>query len=196
MTLPQRLALLTVIGGLILLPFPSRGFAGKALRPYLRKPADWFSSPEANQVAANILSFQSDLGGWPKNVDTTATRYSDSRAALRPTFDNGATTDELRFLARIYKATKDDTYRSAFDRGFAYILKAQYPNGGWPQYYPPGLKYPRYITFNDDAMVRLIEFLREVDARQSTTSSNPRNARPPDRRSIAESIVSSNAKSR
>jgi len=163
MTHPQRLALLTVIGGLILLPFPSRGFAGKGLRPYLRQPADWFSSPEAKQVAANILSFQSDLGGWPKNVDTTATRYSDSRAALRPTFDNGATTDELRFLARIYDATKDDTYRSAFDRGFAYILKAQYPNGGWPQYYPPGLKYPRYITFNDDAMVRLMEFLREVD---------------------------------
>jgi PelA/Pel-15E family pectate lyase len=163
MTVPQRLALLTVIGGLILLPFPSRGFAGKGVRPYLRMPADWFSGAEAKQVAANILSFQSDLGGWPKNVDTTATRYSDSRAELRPTFDNGATTDELRFLARIYSATRDDTYRSAFDRGFAYILKAQYANGGWPQYFPPGLKYPRYITFNDDAMVRLLEFLREVE---------------------------------
>jgi PelA/Pel-15E family pectate lyase len=54
-------------------------------------------------------------------------------------------------------------YRAAFERGLDYILKAQYANGGWPQYYPPGRKYPRYITFNDDAMVRLVEFLREVN---------------------------------
>ena len=163
MKLPRRLALLALIGSLILLPFPGRSVAGKGVRPYLRQPADWFSSGEAKEVAANILSFQSDLGGWPKNIDTTAARYAGSRNELRPTFDNGATTDELRFLARIYNATKDDTYRSAFDRGLAYILKAQYANGGWPQYYPPGLKYPRYITFNDDAMVRLMQFLREVE---------------------------------
>jgi PelA/Pel-15E family pectate lyase len=152
-----------MINGLILLPFPSQGLAGKSMRPYLRKSADWFASAEAKQIAANILSFQSDLGGWPKNVDTTATVYSGRQTQLRATFDNGATTDELRYLARIFDATKDETYQSAFERGFAYILKAQYANGGWPQYYPPGRKYPRYITFNDDAMVRLMEFLREVE---------------------------------
>jgi PelA/Pel-15E family pectate lyase len=45
-----------------------------------------------------------------------------------------------------------------------YILKAQYPSGGWPQYYPPPKSYHRHITFNDDAMVRVMEFLREVYA--------------------------------
>ncbi len=132
-------------------------------RQYIKKPAEWFASPEAKQIAANILSYQSDLGGWPKNVDTTAAPYSGDRKRLRPTFDNGATTDELRFLARMFDATKEQTYRAAFDRGLAYILKAQYPNGGWPQFFPPGRKYNRYITFNDDAMVRLMRLLQEIE---------------------------------
>lgn len=163
MNVIRRSALPGTIGVVILLSLTISGIAGKGLRPLLRKPADWFASAEAGQIAANLLSFQSDAGGWPKNVDTTATRYAGKRADLRATFDNGATTDELRFLARIYNATKDPIYRSAFDRGLTYILTAQYPNGGWPQYVPPGPKYPRYITFNDDAMVRLMEFLREVE---------------------------------
>jgi PelA/Pel-15E family pectate lyase len=159
----QKSAILTSIAGLILLSLPNPATAAKGLRPYLRKSTEWFAGSEAKQIAANVLSFQSDLGGWPKNVDTTATLYAVSRKELRPTFDNGATTDELRFLAKIFAATRDPIYRSAFDRGLAYILQSQYLNGGWPQYSPPGPKYPRHITFNDDAMVRLMEFLREVD---------------------------------
>lgn len=130
---------------------------------YLKKPDTWFAGEEAKQVAANILSYQSEVGGWPKNVDTTAAPYTGDRKDLRPTYDNGATTDELRFLARIYAAKQDAAYRTAFDRGLAYVLEGQYPNGGWPQYYPPPARtYHRHITFNDDAMVRLLQFVREV----------------------------------
>lgn len=42
------------------------------------------------------------------------------------------------------------------------MLIAQYPTGGWPQFYPPDTQYHRHITFNDDAMVRLLGLLREV----------------------------------
>jgi len=69
---------------------------------------------------------------------------------------------ELRFLARAWRVTKDERYPAAFQKGFDYILNAQYPTGGWPQSYPPGNKYPRHITFNDDAMVRLLTFLRDA----------------------------------
>jgi pectate lyase len=141
---------------------PSPGWTASGPLKYLRKPDEWFKSDEARRVAANILSYQSDLGGWPKNIDTTAMAYSGDRKKLRPTFDNDATTDELRFLARMTTATKDDRYQKSFDRGLDYILKAQYPTGGWPQHYPPGKQYHRHITFNDHAMVRLLEFLREV----------------------------------
>ena len=47
-------------------------------------------------------------------------------------------------------------------RGLDHILAAQYFNGGWPQLAPPPKSYHRHITFNDDAMRRLLEFLREV----------------------------------
>ncbi|HEY7155973.1 MAG TPA: pectate lyase [Gemmataceae bacterium] len=129
---------------------------------YLKKPDTWFAGDEAKKVADNILSYQSDRGGWPKNIDTTAAPFTGDHKDLKPTFDNGATTDELRFLARIHNATKDERYRAAFEKGLDYILKAQYATGGWTQFYPPPRSYHRYITFNDDAMVRLMNFLRET----------------------------------
>jgi PelA/Pel-15E family pectate lyase len=136
-----------------------RGPAG-----YLDRSTEWFSSEEAKKIAENILSYQADIGGWPKNVDTTAQPYTGPHNQFDPTFDNGATTDELRYLAHMYQATKNEKYRAAVLKGIDYILKAQYPNGGWPQFYPPHaeIPYQRYITFNDNAMVRLMEFLREV----------------------------------
>lgn len=136
--------------------------AASVPRQYLRKPDAWYAGDEARKVAASTLSYQTDPGDWPKNIDTTAKPYGEDRAKLKGTFDNGATTDELRFLARMVQATHDNRYRQAFDKGLGHILKAQYAHGGWPQSYPPGKGYPRYITFNDNAMVRLMELLREV----------------------------------
>lgn len=139
--------------------------AGDALaepKNYLKKSDAWFAESQAKSIAENILSFQSETGGWPKNQDTTSKPYTGDRTKLKGTYDNGATTDELRFLARIYNATKELPYRDAFDRGLDYILDGQYPNGGWPQFSPPGKGYARHITFNDGAMVRLLNFLREV----------------------------------
>ena len=157
----ERGTLAAVLASLLLLA-PSVA-AAKGPRTYLSKPDAWFAGAEAQRIAANILSYQADLGGWPKNMDTASAPYRGERADLKPTFDNGATTDELRFLARVVKATKDERCRAAVEKGVDYILRAQYDNGGWPQYHPPPKKsYHRYITFNDDAMVRLLVFLRET----------------------------------
>ena len=131
-------------------------------KDFLDKPAAWFLEDKARQIAANILSFQSDLGGWPKNENTTESPYEGNRKDLDPTYDNGATTDELRFLARMYTATDDPLYQIAFHLGLDYVFEGQYPNGGWPQRHPSGNDYHRHITFNDDVMVRLLEFVREV----------------------------------
>jgi PelA/Pel-15E family pectate lyase len=138
--------------------------AAASPRQYLGKPDAWFAGAEARRMAGHILSYQAELGGWPKNIDTTTAPYTGKREDLKPTFDNNATTDELRFLARIYSATRDEQYRRACANGLDYILQAQYPSGGWPQTSPPPSSYHRHITFNDNAMVRLMEFLREVDA--------------------------------
>ena len=41
-------------------------------------------------------------------------------------------------------------------------FKAQYPNGGWPQFWPRPKGYYTHITYNDNAMVNVMELLREV----------------------------------
>ena len=127
-----------------------------------RRLDDWYRGREARDVIANVLSNQSALGSWPKNVDTSARRLEGDRATLGGTFDNGATTGEVRFLARAFLATGDARCRSAVEKAIDHILAAQYPTGGWPQSSPPGPAYHRHITFNDDTMVRLLELVRDV----------------------------------
>lgn len=132
---------------------------------YDQKPDEWYHSDEGKRVAENILSHQDPYGSWPKNIDTAAKLYTgepDDPNYLEGTFDNGATTGEMRFLARAYNTTREMCYKAAFLKGLDLILKAQYPTGGWPQHYPTGDGYARYITFNDNAMVRVMILLREI----------------------------------
>jgi len=138
--------------------------AGPPWRDYGRKPDGWYRGAEGKRIADNVLSWQSARGSWPKNLDTTAKPFTGDRARLRGTFDNGATTDELRFLARAFGVAGDARCQQAFLKGLDHILEAQYPTGGWPQFHPPGKSYHRHITFNDGAMVRLMGLLREVAA--------------------------------
>ncbi len=160
----RRMSILSAFAAAVLLVLAPAAPARSGPSRHLGKADDWFAGPDAKRIAGNILSYQADRGGWPKNVDTTAAAFTGDRKALKGTFDNDATTDELRFLARIFNATREERYRRAFEKGLDHILEAQYPTGGWPQLYPPGKGYHRHITFNDHAMVRLMEFLREVAA--------------------------------
>ena len=70
----------------------------------------------------------------------------------------------MEFLALMTHATGDARYRAAFERGVDYLLAAQYPNGGWPQFFPLREGYYSRITFNDNAMVRVLTLLRDLAA--------------------------------
>lgn len=129
----------------------------------LRKPDEWFRSDAGRSAVSNVLSWQAESGSWPKNQDN-AKKPRTGKKGETGTFDNGSTTDELRFLARAFSVTGDTAARDAFLLGFDHILAAQYPNGGWPQYFPLSKQYHRHITFNDNTMVRLLEFLRETSS--------------------------------
>jgi len=129
---------------------------------YSNKSDDWYRSKEGIRTANNVLSWQSTQGSWPKNTNTTAKPFTEDINTIKGTFDNGATTNEIRFLSRTFRATSDQRYQRAILKGINHILKAQYPTGGWPQFYPPDKKYHRHITFNDGCMVRLMMLLRDV----------------------------------
>jgi PelA/Pel-15E family pectate lyase len=132
----------------------------------LKQPAEWYASAEARAIAASILQYQDPSGGWTKNTDMTAPPSAEFLALepkhRAPTIDNKATTTQLAYLAMVVTATNDPALRAAFDRGFDYLLAAQYPNGGWPQFYPLVKGYYTHITYNDNAMVDVLNVLRET----------------------------------
>tara|TARA_R110002124_G_scaffold287193_1_gene471109 strand:- start:10619 stop:11743 length:1125 start_codon:yes stop_codon:yes gene_type:complete len=138
----------------------------------VKMPEAWYASNEAKLVAENVLLTQKAIGGWEKNkpyhhpMDAgKKAAYLKTKDEIGATFDNDATITELRFLANVYSKTKDERYKQAFEKGINYILKAQYDNGGWPQFYPVrkgSVAYSGHITFNDDAMVNIMRFLKEL----------------------------------
>ena len=138
------------------------GLAADPAGAFAGKPAEWFRSAEGQRVTTNILSWQAATGSWPKNGNTTSKPNTKPATQLKGTFDNSATTGELRYLAAAFNATQDPRCEAAALKGIDHILQAQYPTGGWPQYYPPSKQYHRHITFNDNSMVRLLIFLRDV----------------------------------
>ncbi|MGC9364058.1 MAG: pectate lyase [Fidelibacterota bacterium] len=140
----------------------------------LAHEADWYASPEAIRIAENVLLYQRSSGGWPKNIDYTELLSAVQKKELRDytdeplaTIDNGATYTQMRYLAKVYAPTKDKRYCLAFLKGLDYLLKAQYENGGWPQYYPLRKGYYSHITYNDDAMVGVMRLLRDIAAGRS-----------------------------
>jgi pectinesterase len=131
----------------------------------LRQPAEWYASAEARALADNLLLYQFPEGGWAKNRDMTLPpeAHRDSREAPEPTIDNDTTTTQLEFLARVISAGGDEpALKEALVRGIDYLFAAQYENGGWPQFYPLIPGYYTHITFNDDAMVNVLNVLRDV----------------------------------
>ena len=129
---------------------------------YAKQSTEWFQSEEGRRIADNVLTWQTPHGNWPKGRDTASEPFDGKMDDLRGTFDNSATIGELRFLARAFRATNESRYQQAFLKGLSHIFEAQYPTGGWPQYYPLSKRYHRRITFNDNVMVRILELLRDV----------------------------------
>ena len=129
---------------------------------YAKQSTEWFQSEEGRRIADNVLTWQTPHGSWSKNRDTASEPFDGKMDDLRGTFDNSATIGELRFLARAFRATNESRYQQAFLKGLSHIFEAQYPNGGWPQFYPLSKRYHRHITFNDNVMARILELLQDV----------------------------------
>ena len=134
-----------------------------------KKPDAWFAGEEARKIADNLLTWQSPSGGWTKNT-AMARRPRAPGQRFSPwdewgyvaTIDNRATTSQIEFLARVATTTGKENYQAGAVMGLRYLLAAQMPGGGWPQVFPLQGDYHDHITFNDDAMVRVLIQLRNI----------------------------------
>ena len=130
----------------------------------------FYKTEEARVIGDQILAFQRNTGGWPKNTDMEtkltnmqlASVLADKRREDDSTIDNGATTQEMRYLARLFQGTGDRKYADAFCKGLEYLLSGQYANGGWPQFWPHTSGYQFNITYNDDAMINTLRLFIDV----------------------------------
>ncbi|MGP4038471.1 pectate lyase [Gracilibacillus sp. D59] len=122
----------------------------------------------AIEKADNLLTWQMEHGGWTKNWPHIYTRPWDGEESRSEwvedgvelgTIDNDATISELQFLAQVYQETKDPKYKESIEKGLDFLFKLQYETGGFAQVYPERGNYSDYVTFNDEAMVNVLELL-------------------------------------
>jgi PelA/Pel-15E family pectate lyase len=165
---------------------PSHGSGTRSMP--LDRETEWYASADALHIANNIVSFQTPAGGWGKNFDLSkgprlpGQRYAPNNVSrflssgdfdvpndpdwnYIGTIDNNATITEIEFLAKVISArgvAKNSPYLASFLRGINYLLAAQFPNGGWPQVWPLEGGYHDAITYNDNAMVQVMQIMRHI----------------------------------
>lgn len=135
-----------------------------------KNDASWFGTDEAKKIAENVLLYQRDIGGWPKNIqmqeELTPQQKKDllvlKKSTKEITTDNSATCQEMLFMSKMYAQVKDKRYKESFLKGLNYLFDAQYSNGGWPQFYPLKKGYYTHITYNDDSMVNILTIMKHV----------------------------------
>jgi hypothetical protein len=120
--------------------------------------------------------------GWQFLVDVKAGEKRSSKARNVTTLDDDNTQSALRFLMKLDTVLehRDQAIHLSVEYALASLLKAQYPNGAWPQRfseppnpdvfpvlkasYPetwpreyPKLDYRSYYTFNDNTIADVID---------------------------------------
>jgi len=172
----------------LLLLFVSVSFGINAQNTYKNWPdiirkndAAWFATEEAKKIAENVLLYQRDIGGWPKNIQMQQELTSQQKKNLialksdlhEITTDNGATSQEMLFMSKMYAQVKDERYKESFLKGLNYLFEAQYKNGGWPQFYPLKKGYYTHITYNDDSMVNILNIMKQISEQTDYYSIKP-----------------------
>ena len=113
-------------------------------------------------IGDNLLAYQNDDGGWPKNIDWLAKLNPDSvKAGLderyrQSTFDNRNIFPQIEYLSAVYLQTGQLKYKIGAERGFQYILDCEYSKGGWRGW------DANVVTFNDDVMTGIMNLLLDV----------------------------------
>ena len=140
----------------------------------------------AKRAADALILGQHPTGGWHYMVDfepngvqqwyrSKASKFKWGMEEQRffknnASLDDGNSQNVIRFLLRLYLVSKDKKYEAPMRKGLAFLLKAQYPNGAFPQRYPLRYDYihdgfpdyTSYYTLNDGAATTAIEVLVEA----------------------------------
>ncbi|WP_288318171.1 pectate lyase [Xylanibacter caecicola] len=131
--------------------------------------AEWYGSAEALAIADMVVDVQKTNGGWMKNYELhklTAGELNALKASRgdHSCLDNNSTTQEMRFLAKVWQKSKVEKYRLSFVKALEMIFTAEKSCGGWSQYWPlaGNGSYWDYITFNDNLMTNVLKLMNDI----------------------------------
>ena len=124
--------------------------------------------------------YQNKDGGWAK-TNTGYNLVDPEFAELIPygpsSIDNNATILQIIYLSRLIHTytempeefqdipdieEKMTTIEKGFWKAIKYVLDAQTEEGGWRQYWPYSVGYFKEVTYNDNAMVQMMNILLDI----------------------------------
>jgi len=175
---------------------PGTPSVGEALLRVYQRTGDRFYLDATRQTAEALVQCQLRSGGWSYRIefDPAQRRQNSYRTNAKDvgtrnvsTLDDNTTQAALRFLMRLDHELKfkDTSIHETVTYCLDSLLKAQYPNGAWPQRfsafpepgkfpvrkasYPdswsrtyPGKNYQGFYTFNDNTMSDVIDVMFEA----------------------------------
>ncbi len=172
---------------------PGTPTVGMAYLAAYQATGDKFYLQAATEAAQALIYGQLESGGWTNSVDFApdgklVARYRNGKGRGRnhSTFDDGISQSALQFLMRADRAHRfqDKGIHEATLIGLDALLKAQFPNGGFPQVWTGPVakqpvvkaKYPTYdwrtenrikeywdlYTLNDDTTAYIADTLIEA----------------------------------
>lgn len=118
-------------------------------------------------VADLIVALQNEDGGFqvlPDNYEMSQKETGLGSMKDVSSVYNGATTSELKYLAKYITANKpeDSKYQDAFVKGIKYLLTTQRDNGGWSMNPGSGSGFNANIEVGNKAMTEVLTLLSDI----------------------------------
>lgn len=118
-------------------------------------------------VADLIVALQNEDGGFqvlPDNYEMSQKETGLGSMKDVSSVYNGATTSELKYLAKYITANKpeDSKYQDAFVKGIKYLLTTQRDNGGWSMNPGSGSGFNANIEVGNKAMTEVLILLSDI----------------------------------
>lgn len=118
-------------------------------------------------VADLIVALQNEDGGFqvlPDNYEMSQKETGLGSMKDVSSVYNGATTAELKYLAKYITANKpeDSKYQDAFVKGINYLLTTQHDNGGWSMNPGSGSGFNANIEVGNKAMTEVLTLLSDI----------------------------------
>jgi len=144
---------------------PGTPSVGKAFLRAYKATDDKQYLTAARKVARALAWGQREIGGWDHRVKVDHLKpdsVQPERAKGRCTFDDNISQEAISFLMEIDQILDEAWLTESVELGLQFMLKSQFANGAWPQWYPLRGGYHNNYTFNDNSINDCIRVMIEA----------------------------------